>query len=327
MNWTLFQHYDTSVSWFGRIVLCALGFHLLIGDLAKHGGFQRHVQLCARVPDRYSKLLSVERVFFDTLDQTSGHKLSGLDVAWIFVTRHPDHVYRFGGFSFDILNWVTRVNGPTDSSWPPSNVPLIVDTTLQQHIQCRICPPDNINKDILRYLDRWYSEWPYNWHIQLNTWLKRDNDKLWFPERLQKSPRASPSSVCSSDGWDPSVPPRRMSLCSSSCTGWSQIKVDVRSTWSLPANLIRCAPHTTHTQQRCQVRTFLPTGGVLTGLSQESDDIQPSTPKKNDWTTERFSKLPFVRSFPVCQEVLDIAQIALAFHGIWPPLFIQSRLQ
>ena len=31
--------------------------------------------------------------------------------------------------------------------------------------------------------------------------------------------------------------------------------------------------------------------------------------------------------FRVCQEVLDILQIVIAFHGIWPPFFIQSRLQ
>ena len=30
--------------------------------------------------------------------------------------------------------------------------------------------------------------------------------------------------------------------------------------------------------------------------------------------------------FPFCQEVLDISQIAIAFHRISPPFFIQSCL-
>ena len=35
----------------------------------------------------------------------------------------------------------------------------------------------------------------------------------------------------------------------------------------------------------------------------------------------------WIRSFPVCQEFLDISQIATAFHGIRPPRTIQSGLQ
>ena len=47
----------------------------------------------------------------------------------------------------------------------------------------------------------------------------------------------------------------------------------------------------------------------------------------NNWSFERFTKSSFIRSFPVCQEVLDISQIAMAFRRIWPPLIIQSGLQ
>ena len=35
----------------------------------------------------------------------------------------------------------------------------------------------------------------------------------------------------------------------------------------------------------------------------------------------------FLLSLPVCQEVLDISQIAVPFHGIRPPLFLQVSLQ
>ena len=33
------------------------------------------------------------------------------------------------------------------------------------------------------------------------------------------------------------------------------------------------------------------------------------------------------RCFPTCQEVLNFSQIAIAFHGISPPFFIQARSQ
>ena len=49
--------------------------------------------------------------------------------------------------------------------------------------------------------------------------------------------------------------------------------------------------------------------------------------KWNNWSLKWFTESSFVRSFPVCQEILDISQMAIAFHRIWPPLFIQSRLQ
>ena len=49
--------------------------------------------------------------------------------------------------------------------------------------------------------------------------------------------------------------------------------------------------------------------------------------KKNYWAFKSFSKTPFVWSFPICQEALDISQIATAFHGICPPILIQARLQ
>ena len=50
-------------------------------------------------------------------------------------------------------------------------------------------------------------------------------------------------------------------------------------------------------------------------------------PKRNHWPFECFSESPFIKSFPICQEVLDISQIAKACHRIKPPFFVQTRLQ
>ena len=40
-----------------------------------------------------------------------------------------------------------------------------------------------------------------------------------------------------------------------------------------------------------------------------------------------FSKTPFVWSFPIRQEILNVSQIGKAFHRICPPFFIQTWLQ
>ena len=50
-------------------------------------------------------------------------------------------------------------------------------------------------------------------------------------------------------------------------------------------------------------------------------------PKRNCRAFKLFSESPFIRSFPICQEVLDISQRTTAFHRVRPPLFIQARLQ
>ena len=48
--------------------------------------------------------------------------------------------------------------------------------------------------------------------------------------------------------------------------------------------------------------------------------------KRHYWPFEWFSKSFLARSFPIGQEVLDVSQIATAFHKVWPPPFIQSWL-
>ena len=49
--------------------------------------------------------------------------------------------------------------------------------------------------------------------------------------------------------------------------------------------------------------------------------------KRNDWSFKRFSKTPFVWSFPIRQEILNVSQKGVTFHRICPPIFIQTWLQ
>ena len=48
--------------------------------------------------------------------------------------------------------------------------------------------------------------------------------------------------------------------------------------------------------------------------------------KRNDWSFTRFSKTSFVWSLPIRQEILNVSQISIAFHGLCPPFFIQTYL-
>ena len=52
-------------------------------------------------------------------------------------------------------------------------------------------------------------------------------------------------------------------------------------------------------------------GEVLPGLVLKSGDIKPLL-QKDYWPSEWFSKSSFMRSFPICQKVLDISQIVIA---------------
>ena len=54
-------------------------------------------------------------------------------------------------FPFNIVNCVKPVHC-SDRLRPPINVAIIVNATLKQNIQCRICPPDNVN------IIEWYRE-------------------------------------------------------------------------------------------------------------------------------------------------------------------------
>ena len=49
--------------------------------------------------------------------------------------------------------------------------------------------------------------------------------------------------------------------------------------------------------------------------------------KRNDWSFEWFSESSFIRSLPIRQEILNVSQIGIEFHGICPPFFIQTWLQ
>ena len=46
--------------------------------------------------------------------------------------------------------------------------------------------------------------------------------------------------------------------------------------------------------------------------------------KRNDWSIKRFSKTSFTWSLLIKQEILNVSQISIAFHGICPPFFIQT---
>ena len=49
--------------------------------------------------------------------------------------------------------------------------------------------------------------------------------------------------------------------------------------------------------------------------------------KWNNLSFERFSKASFIGRLPIRQEICDVSQTGVTFHGICPPIFIQTWLQ
>ena len=64
------------------------------------------------------------------------------------------------------------------------------------------------------------------------------------------------------------------------------------------------------------VKLLYQKGGASTGLVQKSDNLRPLLQRES----------PLTRSFPICQEVLNISQTTRAFHGISPPIFHPSLI-
>ena len=57
---------------------------------------------------------------FDLPIQISGHKYSGLVVAWIIIRRSPDHIYPGRVFSFNNVNFVNPVHAADKVRSPPT---------------------------------------------------------------------------------------------------------------------------------------------------------------------------------------------------------------
>ena len=69
-------------------------------------------------------------------------------------------------------------------------------------------------------------------------------------------------------------------------------------------------------------KTFLPNWCVLDWSRIEIGWHSPLL-ERNYWSFAWFSDSSFVVSLPICQEVSDVSQIAIAFHGVSPAIFHQ----
>ena len=74
-------------------------------------------------------------------------------------------------------------------------------------------------------------------------------------------------------------------------------------------------------------KTFFPNWRILDWSFAEIGVILNQWTTKNDWSFKWFSKTPFVWSFPIRPEILNVSQIGKPFHRICPPIFIQTWLQ
>ena len=102
------------------------------------------------------------------------------------------------------------------------------------------------------------------------------------------------------------------------------------STFSMSAtriSLFQILPAINAYSKNISGKIFLSNLVVLTGLVQKKGVMFNHCTRRNHWASEWFSESPFMKSFPICQEVLNISQIAVAFQRISEPYFIQAWLQ
>ena len=91
--------------------------------------------------------------------------------------------------------------------------------------------------------------------------------------------------------------------------------------------LSKVPPRTMHIRGILPVRLPSQIDGALTCLSQRERMTSNHRAKRNDRAFKWFSKSPFMRCFPIGQEVLDISQITVTLQRTSPPFFIQAGLQ
>ena len=70
-------------------------------------------------------------------------------------------------------------------------------------------------------------------------------------------------------------------------------------------------------------KTFFPNWWILDWSVAEIGIILNQWTKRHDRSFKRFSKTSLIWGFPIRQEILNISQIGIAFHGICPPILQQ----
>ena len=279
---------------------------------------------------------------FPILIQATGHMWSGRDVVWIFVSLPPDHICPLGRNSFKDVNLVKPVH-ESDRFLFPSTFQQSSIRFVCCNVQIGLRWPDEIN----------FLQWNWEWHEKLNSWFNVTTIKWNLLNRPEVFPRhllflQVESLPCRLEilRWDSLSP----------CGGFPS-----QCEWVLGIRSLYLTILLNHLQQEMQILQFFwvikatfafsllghisdasnfpihqyqQSECLLSKLTNFSLCLSRSlgdVPPVHQMGYSSFKRFPnkssFMRSFPVCQQILHISRIAVAFHRIWPPLFIQSRLQ
>ena len=91
--------------------------------------------------------------------------------------------------------------------------------------------------------------------------------------------------------------------------------------------LSRFLPCKMHNREIFLTRLLLQTDAVATGLFAENRVILGHYSKRYYWSAQWHSEPPFIWCLPNRREILNVSQMAVAFHRIRPPFVTQTRLQ
>ena len=267
----------------------------------------------------------------------SGHTLSDLEVVCFLVSLSQTmYIHRAASHSIKWISWNLSMH----------------QTIPGHHIKRRVGSSGNVN------VFQWNREWFFSRHVQFDSGfhMMTVNEISWDRPKITFGLTMMSRGVEE----DPSDSPRRIS-CSYPLSGLSRIKVDVLRSWSPPEFLTdpsatgntKVSPFIgVDTSCALSLRAWSSDASIFCNSSMSATNMSPAEEniwkdfpaelmqsrqvfrrnrvmfdhcsKRYNWSAEVFSEPPFIWCLPIRQKILNISQIAATFHGIRPPVFIQT---
>ena len=168
--------------------------------------------------------------------------------------------------------------------------------------------------------------------VSCNSSLRSSPNKIMLPQnwlsKFMFSSKQFCRAVCDLEHEISTVFGRYYFLCidPTNLVFWN-VQFPTSSMCAIKISPIQTHPATNACPKNILVRFSSQNDGVLTGLSQRSDDIQQFAPNGMIGPFAWFSQSSLMRCLPICQWVLNISQMAIPLHGISPTFFIQFKLQ
>ena len=263
------------------------------------------------------------------------------------------HIYPFGGFSLNRVNWVKPCPRIRQISWK-FDIPIIIDAAFLHNIQACLRGSGDVN------VLQWNREWFFSRRVKFDSWFNvmAVYEVSWNGPKFIDCFTGIRTRVVRLWKWRLFWFSHKISLIFSSNWvipyhgGRSQVLISSKvfdssicdwknkfSFFSGKYHLFRIEsfrvdfvtlPNSTRVQSvsKTQSRQDFLSKLMDSWLVFRRDRvILNQWTKRNDRSIKRFSKASFTWSLPIRQEILNVSQIIITLHGICTPFFIQTWLQ